>query len=766
MSIRTKLLVLLFLVGLIPSAVAILILYRGAISTTQEAIGLELLERAQGTMLTLDEALQALLNSAQSLAEQIRHAATPAEGLANLPTPIEAAAITDCAGNIQFAQPPRKPELVATIPATLCERADPPSLFIDETTTTSGPPMLRLFVRLENHRYLVVACRLAKLLEPFRTSLPGDQTQLVLVTNRGSIVGPTAPPENVVRAVKSEATLRPSMLAHWISVPGEKSTQYLVAYRVSSVLRQRQNAGQTTLEWFAVAFTDAQFVLPALNALLWRMVGFGILLSLGLAALSVTVATTLVRPLRQLQQRVESVKRGKWPSLAPIRTGDELEELGQAFDSMIEEIRRSRDALEKQIVATQNRITQVELVNEVSRAILSSFSLVRLLETAEAQLANLVPIQSARLILFTPGESRIVQTRQTTGRAPAPSALIETLRQRQQESGKVTVALREDSFGPNVWVGVRLFAPPESEIGLLLLEYSENAVLLPEHESFLEQLAPFLSLAIRHVELYEQVSNLAAELEHKVEERAAQLEQAHRQLIQQERLAVTGQLAAGVAHEINNPLAIIKNMLQVMRLGQAPAAEAMAAIEEEIDRIARIVRSLLDFARPPAISGPPALVARDTEQVLALLGTQLRKRRITVSVDVPEDLPPLAMSSDHLRQVLMNLLRNAEQAIDEDGQIQVRARLVQRTNGEDSVRIEIEDNGSGISPEILPRIFEPFFTTKRSREGMGLGLAVTYGLVTASGGKITVNSQLGKGTTFIVEIPVCRDTSEEETPAP
>jgi signal transduction histidine kinase len=152
--------------------------------------------------------------------------------------------------------------------------------------------------------------------------------------------------------------------------------------------------------------------------------------------------------------------------------------------------------------------------------------------------------------------------------------------------------------------------------------------------------------------------------------------------------------------------------------------------------------------------------------VLALLGTQLRKRRITVSVDVPEELPSLAMSSDHLRQVLMNLLRNAEQAIDEDGQIQVRARLVQRTNGEDAVIIEIVDNGSGIPPEILPRIFEPFFTTKRSREGMGLGLAVTYGLVTASGGKITVNSQLGKGTTFIVEIPVCRDTSEEETPAP
>jgi signal transduction histidine kinase len=152
--------------------------------------------------------------------------------------------------------------------------------------------------------------------------------------------------------------------------------------------------------------------------------------------------------------------------------------------------------------------------------------------------------------------------------------------------------------------------------------------------------------------------------------------------------------------------------------------------------------------------------------VLALLGTQLRKRRITVSVDVPEELPPLAMSSDHLRQVLMNLLRNAEQAIDEDGQIKVRARLVQRTNGEDSVRIEIEDNGSGIPPEILPRIFEPFFTTKRSREGMGLGLAVTYGLVTAVGGKITVNSQLGKGTTFIVEIPVRRNTSEEETPAP
>ncbi|MCX7624699.1 MAG: ATP-binding protein [Candidatus Sumerlaeaceae bacterium] len=763
-GIRTKLLVLLFAVGLFPCSVAIFVLYRGAVATTKNALALELLERVQGVMSALDDSLQVFNATALSLKEHLEQGAPPSAALANVPPTIEAAAIIERDGRIVYSHnvPIESGSVVGSLPPAVNETTA--SILADEETTGPLASNLRLFLAVDENRYLVLWAKLTRLVEPFVVSMPGDQTQLALVTNRGNVIASQPPPRPLVQAVLSEGHKSRAVLAQWLEIPSEHQPGYVVAFRASSFWRQRQKEAQTSLDWYAVAYTDTQFVLPALNTLLWRLVGVGILLAIGLAALSAAVSTKFLKPLHLLHQQVEAVRRGEWVDFEGIRTGDELEELERAFGAMLAEIRQSREALEHQIIRTQTRANQVQLVNEISRAILASFSLHRLLETSESQLANILPIRSVILWLFAEQGETILTSTPSADDANARVRIERVLKDHRDQlrSGKMLAHLRLPLEGAGESALAVRLAVPGGELGYIILHLVPGAKLTEEHEQFVEQLAPFFSLVIQHINLYEQVSKFAAELEKKVAERAAQLEQAHRQLLQTERLAVTGQLAAGVAHEINNPLGIIKNLLQVLRIAPTPSQETIGIIEEEIDRIARIVRSLLEFARPPAAIGPPADVKKDVFQVLQLLQPELRKRRVEVDIQISDNLPSVAMTSDHFKQVVLNLLRNAEQAVADGGHILINGWVETDKDNLQWVIIEVCDDGVGIPPDVLPRIFEPFFTTKRSRDGMGLGLSVTYGLVSAAGGKIDVNSREGEGTTFKLRIPAYRVPSTEQ----
>ncbi|MGC8840906.1 MAG: ATP-binding protein [Candidatus Sumerlaeaceae bacterium] len=753
--VGTKLLVLLFLVGLVPSGVAIYLLYNGAIATTQEALGYQLLERAHGTMVALDENLALLGQVADHIAEDIRSGATLEHAVAVRGRGIEAVTIIDTSGTVLTATDQHIKDYVE-LPPILLPGQRRPETFLDETTTGPLAPALRFFVLLPQQRYLVVNVPLEKLLAPFGVSLPGDQTQLVLITNRRNLIARTPPPSQVVLNVLERSSRAPTSLADWTFIRVmPRGPDYLAAYQVSSYFRQRQKAGQTSVEWLSVAYADTQFVIPALNALLWRIGILGIALACGLTVLSGAVSSTFVRPLRTLHRQVERVTLGEWDVNVAIRTGDEIEELSQAFAAMLAEIKRSREALERQIIQTQARATQVELVNEISRSILGTFSIQRLLETTHAQFSKLVRARSIGLVLSKGAMWEVKANHPFPLLSETQSDFWNSVWDTLQQAPQGIVNLESC---PHVYA-VRL-ASGDERLGILLIECPPPESDLAELKRLLlSQLAPFLSLAVQHIQLYEQVCNFAAELEHKVEERAAQLEEAHRRLLQSERLAVTGQLAAGVAHEINNPLAIIKNMLQVMRLENAASSATLKVIEEEIDRIARIVRSLLDFARPPATTGPPSNIPQEIQHVLALLATTLRHRQIHVVVDVESQLPPAALSRDSFRQVLLNLLRNAEEAVPNGGQIAIRAKI-DASDGRCCIVVEVEDQGEGIAPEVLPHIFEPFVTTKRG-EGVGLGLSVSYGLVTAVGGTIEVESERGKGTRFRVILPI----AESDNPA-
>ena len=239
-----------------------------------------------------------------------------------------------------------------------------------------------------------------------------------------------------------------------------------------------------------------------------------------------------------------------------------------------------------------------------------------------------------------------------------------------------------------------------------------------------------------------------------------------RQLFQQSKLASIGELSAGVAHEINNPLNCIVNFAQLLRDDSVARNEIerqmVDGIIEEGDRIANIVRNLLTFARQD--SNLPALVAMRLviENSISLFGRQLERDGITLEIEAGPDILPVRADASRLRQVVVNMISNAHHALKakQGGEklFRITARNVEHPD-EHRVRIEFYDNGPGISRENIDRIFDPFFTTRRDSGGTGLGLSLSFGIIRDYGGRISVESEPGSYTRFVVELPA--DVSRE-----
>jgi two-component system NtrC family sensor kinase len=224
-------------------------------------------------------------------------------------------------------------------------------------------------------------------------------------------------------------------------------------------------------------------------------------------------------------------------------------------------------------------------------------------------------------------------------------------------------------------------------------------------------------------------------------------------LAQSEKLAAVGQLAAGVAHEINNPLAAIIANAQLLQRELPPEddrRESVDLIALAGDRAQRVVRGLLDLARQDGYSAEPTDVNASVQGALALVEGQFRPHNIELVRELAPDLPPLMASNDHLQGVWLNLILNARDALSgQPGEIRVTTRL----SGQE-VLVTVADTGAGIPVERLPRIFEPFFTTKAPGRGTGLGLSVCHRIVKQHGGFIKVSSTPGQGTAFTVVLPV------------
>ena len=224
-------------------------------------------------------------------------------------------------------------------------------------------------------------------------------------------------------------------------------------------------------------------------------------------------------------------------------------------------------------------------------------------------------------------------------------------------------------------------------------------------------------------------------------------------------LASIGQLAAGVAHEINNPLALINEtagyvkdlfLIKEQYKKDTELVEHIDTIIEAVERCGTITRQLLGFARRFDIHNQSIDLKDMVTDVINFHKKEAEYRNIAISVDIPETIPLIETDRGKLQQIILNLVNNAFQAISNGCILDIRAEM----DGPEHVRLFIRDNGCGISEEHLGKVFEPFFTTKKEGQGTGLGLSITYGLVQKLHGHITVQSKTGEGTTFVVTLPV------------
>jgi signal transduction histidine kinase len=250
--------------------------------------------------------------------------------------------------------------------------------------------------------------------------------------------------------------------------------------------------------------------------------------------------------------------------------------------------------------------------------------------------------------------------------------------------------------------------------------------------------------------------NRVLELERATE----QLKTTQAQLLRSERMASVGQLAAGLAHEVGNPIAAMMGMQDLILGGDMTAeeqADFIGRMRKETERIHRILRDLLDFARPGRAdaAAEPGSVEVAVHETTTLLLPQPVARRVEVEIDVYPDLAPVQLGQEQLVQVLLNLLLNAAQACQDGGKVRVIARQQAR-----AVVLVVEDDGPGVPAELGDRIFEPFVSSKEVGQGSGLGLSVCRGLVEATGGSIRLEKP-ERGARFVVTLPLAPDAAEE-----
>jgi signal transduction histidine kinase len=237
------------------------------------------------------------------------------------------------------------------------------------------------------------------------------------------------------------------------------------------------------------------------------------------------------------------------------------------------------------------------------------------------------------------------------------------------------------------------------------------------------------------------------------------LQESQEQLQRSARLASIGTLAAGIAHEINNPLGSILMRSQLARAetGDWKSAEvALLGVENDVKRCARIIRSILKFSRDEPTEQLPLNVNERLGHTIDVVREYAASRHVRVQQELSENLPCVRGNPTELSQVLVNLARNAIEASD-PGQV-----VTLRSEGTATVvHLIVQDQGKGMNPECEEHAFDPFFTTRQDEGGTGLGLSVSHGIVTAMGGHIRIQRNAGRGTTMIVELPACTQKSDD-----
>jgi len=448
----------------------------------------------------------------------------------------------------------------------------------------------------------------------------------------------------------------------------------------------------------------------------------GILIALGLA-------NFITRPLSELTEAARAVGRGNLEQRVDIRTNDEIGQLGKVFNRMTEDLKK---ATELTATVTQNLTEGVMLLSKDFQILWANK---KVKESSGFEDKDIIGNFCYR----------VTHARKDPCQPPHDICPVKKL----LETGKPTVELHthfdKEGNEHHVEVTVEAVRDKKGEI-IQFIHVTRDVTEIVKAKKELEK-------------TYEEIKKLNVGLEQKVEERTRALQQTQAQLVQSGKLAAIGQLGAGVAHELNNPVGGILGYAQYL-LGkitkpdfQADNCKAckkyLGYIEKEAKRCKTIVENLLKFSRRSPERFEPININQVIEDTLAITAHQLTMKKVKLSQDLDPHLKPVEGNANQLQQVFTNIILNAQQAMPKGGTLTIATRLSAKT-----VEISFTDTGRGIPQENLDKIFDPFFTTKIDWRGTGLGLSVSYEIIQNHQGRIEVKSEMDKGTTFTISLPV------------
>jgi signal transduction histidine kinase len=400
-----------------------------------------------------------------------------------------------------------------------------------------------------------------------------------------------------------------------------------------------------------------------------------------------------------------------------------------------------------------------ETLGKFSKAMVSILDLHSLSKRTIETITQTMGVEKASLFLvneekggYTLFESKNIEQTASTSQLPKDDPLVHYLEKLRESIIREELAKGVNT--PELNEVIKKMSLLESEvsipliwkgqlIGMINLSHKFNKDIYSQEDiELLNTLANQTAIAIENARLYEDLKR-------------------SKYFIQRaDRLASLGTLTAGLAHEIRNPLVAIKTLTQLLpdRLDDEEFRDQFLKIASgEVDRISLLVNELLNFARPSDPKLEPENMNTILDGMILLVSTETKKKQITVFKSYASELPLIQIDPEQIKQVFLNILLNAISATSENGQIIVKTRSFTKPGGEPYIQIEFTDTGCGIPEEHLEDIFNPFFTTKTS--GSGLGLSISNQIVQDYSGYIDVESQLGKGSSFFINLPVKQDRS-------
>jgi len=413
-------------------------------------------------------------------------------------------------------------------------------------------------------------------------------------------------------------------------------------------------------------------------------------------------------------------------------------------------IRRSEQALRR-------RNQELAALIEINRMVTSSLDLDEVLEATMRGIREILQVEAGSLVLVDEETGRLVFRKTLspeqgwiTGRAIQPGEGIVGYVVQSGEPKLVNDIERDPHFLAEVdeemgFASRAILCVPltirDRVIGAIEVINKLDGAFTEQDLELLQAMAASVAVAVDNANLYSELADFAKELE-----------RSQAQLVQAEKMAAIGRLAASIAHEINNPLQAIHNSLHLSLregLGDDKRLRYLGLAQAEVQRLIEIVQRMLDFYRPSRGGVVPTDVNGIVENVLALTHKRLQHGGVRVHTHLIPDLPLVSVVPDQITQVFLNIVINAIEAMPSGGDLRLETLLSE--DGE-WVLVCFHDTGPGMSPEQIANLFEPFYTTKPT--GTGLGLAISYGIIERHGGVIEVSSRLGQGTTFVVKLPV------------